>query len=114
EDLSGSFLKFGQILSLQVDSLPKEYCEALLDLLDRVPPFGEGEVRKIFHEEFGKSPEELYSKFNYSPVAAASIGQVHRAILKDSTVAAVKVQRPGVQEVFRRDAALLRFAVRII
>ncbi|MBI3895852.1 MAG: AarF/ABC1/UbiB kinase family protein [Acidobacteria bacterium] len=114
EELGGSFLKFGQILSLQVDTLPREYCDALLNLLDRVPPFGRDAVRKVFVEEFGKPPEELYREFNYQTLASASIGQVHRAVLKDSTVVAVKVQRPEVQEIFRRDAALLRLFVRVV
>jgi len=114
EELSGSLLKFGQILSLQVDTLPREYCDALLNLLDRVPPFGREEVRQIFVEELGKPPEELYREFNYKTLASASIGQVHRAVLHDSTVVAVKVQRPGVQEIFRRDAALLRLLVRVV
>ena len=114
EELGGSFLKFGQILSLQVDSLPREYCDALLNLLDRVPPFSRQEVRQIFMEEFDKPPEELYREFEYEVLASASIGQVHRAVLHDSTKVAVKVQRPGVQELFRRDAALLRLMVRVV
>ena len=114
EELGGSFLKFGQILSLQVDSLPRAYCDALLNLLDRVPPFSREEVRQTFLEEFDKPPEQLYREFEYEVLASASIGQVHRAVLQDSTVVAVKVQRPGVQELFRRDAALLRLFVRVV
>jgi len=57
EELSGSFLKFGQILSLQIDTLPREYCDALLNLLDRVPPFPRDQVRKVFEEERGTPPE---------------------------------------------------------
>src|SRR3972149_6707056 len=60
EELGGSLLKFGQILSLQIDTLPRAYCDALLNLLDRVPSFGWEEVRQVFAEELGKSPEELY------------------------------------------------------
>ena len=114
QELGGSFLKFGQILSLQVDSLPRAYCEALLNLLDRVPPIGRNDVKLVFAGEFAKSPEELYQEFNYVALASASIGQVHRAVLHDSTIAAVKVQRPGVQETFRRDAVLLRLFIRLI
>jgi len=114
EELGGSFLKFGQILSLQLDSLPREYCDALLNLLDRVPPFDREQVRQVFIEEIGKPPEKIYREFNYVPFASASIGQVHRAVLQDSTVAAVKVQRPGVREIFRRDAVLLRLFVRLV
>jgi ubiquinone biosynthesis protein len=113
EELGGSFLKFGQILSLQVDTLPREYCKALMNLLDRVPPFGKEEVREVFQQEFGKSPQELYREFNYQPLASASIGQAHLATLQDLTPVAVKVQRPGIQEVFRRDAVLLQLFIRI-
>ncbi len=114
EELSGSFLKFGQILSLQIDALPREYCDALLNLLDRVPPFPREQVLQVFLQEMGKPPEELYQEFDYVPIASASIGQVHRAVLKDSTPVAVKVQRPGIEEIFLRDAVLLRLFVRIV
>ena len=114
EELGGAFLKFGQILSLQVDSLPRKYCDALLNLLDRVPPFEREEIRRIFYEEFEIPAEELYLKFDYVPIASASIGQVHRATLKDGTAVAVKVQRPGVRELFHRDGALLRALVRLV
>ncbi len=114
EQMSGSFLKFGQILSLQVDTLPREYCDALLDLLDRVPPFSSQSVKKIFEEELGSPPEELYAEFDYSPLAAASIGQVHRAVLKDGTRVAVKVQRPGIRGIFTRDAVLLNAFVKLV
>jgi ubiquinone biosynthesis protein len=113
EELSGSFLKFGQILSLQVDTLPREYCDALLNLLDRVPPFPRDQVREVFIRDRGKPPEEIYLEFDYTPLAAASIGQVHRARLADSTPVAVKVQRPGIEAVFMRDAALLRGFVKV-
>ncbi len=114
EELSGSFLKFGQILSLQVDALPREYCDALLNLLDRVPPFSNEHVRRIFLEEFGQPPEALYREFDYTPLASASIGQVHKAFLKDSTKVAVKVQRPGIRDTFLRDTMLLNVFVRLV
>lgn len=114
EELSGSYLKFGQILSLQVDALPREYCDALLSLLDRVPPFPREQVREVFIQELGKAPEELFADFDYSPLASASIGQVHRATLRDSTRAAVKVQRPGIERIFMQDAAMLRLFVRFV
>src|SRR5215470_8322397 len=103
ERLGGSFLKFGQILSLQIDTLPREYCDALLALLDRVPPFSAEQVDRVFFESFATTPRELFSDFDYQPVASASIGQVHRATLKDGTRVAVKVQRPGIRAVFERD-----------
>lgn len=114
ERLSGSFLKMGQILSLQLDSLPKEYCDALLSLLDRVPPFGSDGVDEVFEEEFGKRPEDLFVEFDYVAIAAASIGQVHRAKLRDGTKVAVKVQRPGIRTVFGRDNMMMELMVRTI
>src|SRR2546421_1280865 len=74
EKLGGSFIKFGQILSLQIDTLPRDYCDALLALLDRVPPFSAEDVERVFLEALGASPRDLYREFNYQPLASASIG----------------------------------------
>ncbi len=114
ERLSGSFIKFGQILSLQIDALPREYCDSLLRLLDQVPPFAREDVERVFVEDLKAPPESIYAEFDYTPVASASIGQVHRARLKDGSSAAIKVQRPGVREVFQRDNLLLRAGVKLI
>jgi len=114
EEMSGSFLKFGQILSLQVDLLPRAYCDVLLDLLDRVPPFPFEQVKQVFDEELGYRPGQVFAQFDPTPIAAASIGQVHRATLKDGTVVAVKVQRPGIQETFRRDGVLMDAFVKLV
>src|SRR5215468_8460364 len=65
EKLGGSFIKFGQILSLQIDTLPREYCDALLALLDRVPPFPAAEVERLFLATFHASPRDLYRTFDY-------------------------------------------------
>jgi len=114
EELGGSFLKFGQILSLQIDTLPKEYCDSLLALLDRVPQFPSDQVDAVFQDQLQNKPTEIYDEFDYNAVASASIGQVHRARLKDGTPVAVKVQRPGIREVFERDNFLLRFFIKVI
>jgi ubiquinone biosynthesis protein len=114
EALSGSFIKFGQILSLQIDTLPKEYCDGLLALLDRVPPFPREQAEQVILEDLKRPPSELFEGFDGNPIASASIGQVHRARLKDGTEVAVKVQRPGVRPVFDRDNRLLRFFIRVI
>jgi ubiquinone biosynthesis protein len=114
EALGGSFIKFGQILSLQIDTLPRDYCDALLALLDRVPPVDRAAVDQVFREELGSTPGDLYSEFDYTPVAAASIGQVHKAVLRDGSRVAVKVQRPGARQTFERDNLLMRSMVRFI
>lgn len=114
EELSGSFVKFGQILSLQIDVLPREYCDSLLALLDRVPQFSREQVEQVFREEFNTAPADLYREFDYKAIASASIGQVHRATLKDGTLVAIKVQRPGIRTVFERDNLLLRFFIKVI
>jgi ubiquinone biosynthesis protein len=108
EQIGGSFVKFGQILSLQVDTLPREYCDALLELLDRVPTASREQVLEVFRGEFNVLPEELYARFDYEALASASIGQVHKARLRDGTPVAVKVQRPGVHYDFHRDVLLMR------
>jgi ubiquinone biosynthesis protein len=108
EQIGGSFVKFGQILSLQVDTLPIEYCDALLGLLDRVPTASRDQVIGVFRHEFNSLPEDIYERFDYEAIASASIGQVHRAQLRDGTDVAVKVQRPGVHHDFHRDVLLLR------
>ncbi len=119
ERAGGTFVKFGQILALQVDILPREYCAALMALLDRMPTTGRDQVIRIFREELKATPEELYRKFDYEAIASASIGQVHRAELHDGTPVAVKVQRPSVHQDFHRDVLVMRgfiwlvFALRI-
>src|SRR6266567_4775640 len=114
EQVGGSFLKLGQIMSLQVDILPKEYCDALLSLLDRVPTSSRKEISAVFVAEFARPPEELYSEFDHLAIASASIGQVHRARLRDGTLVAVKVRRPGVLQTFHRDTLLLQSFVWLI
>jgi ubiquinone biosynthesis protein len=114
EKAGGTFVKFGQILSLQIDILPREYCEALMGLLDRVPTASPVEVRAIFEAEFDLAPEIIYRQFDYKAIASASIGQVHRGLLQDGTPVAIKVQRPGVRRDFHRDVLLMRGFVWLI
>src|SRR5262245_39330487 len=114
EAVGGSFLKLGQIMSLQVDLLPKEYCDALLSLLDRVPTASRQEIAGVFIAEFGRPPEELYGEFDYKAIGSASIGQVHKARMPGGTPVAVKVRRPGVQRTFHRDLLLMQSFVWVI
>ncbi len=114
EQIGGCFVKLGQILSLQIDTLPREYCDALLSLLDRVPTANSAEISSVFLKEFGCGPEELYAEFDFKAIGSASIGQVHRGVLKNGTKVAIKVQRPGVRYAFRRDILLMRSFVWMI
>ncbi len=107
EEAGGSFIKFGQILSLRVDVLPKEYTEELLNLLDQVRGFPYEEVVRIFHMELGASPENIFEEFEHEPFAAASFGQVYRAKFEGEEVA-VKVLRPGIEHDVAVDFVLLK------
>ncbi len=107
EDLGGTYIKFGQVLSLQPDALPVAYCDALFDLLDRVPPFAYSHVETTFREDLGERPDRVFDDFDPVPVASASIGQVHVAYL-DGRKYAVKVRRPTVESDFAADILMMR------
>jgi len=113
EDLGGTFIKFGQMLALQTDVIPFEYCHALSRLLDQVAPFGFDEVERTFVEELGAEPAQIFESFDVEPIATASIGQVHVAYL-DGRKLAVKVQRPNVKTDFAGDIRLMTTMVRLI
>lgn len=111
-DLGPTYIKLGQFLSVRRDLLPVEFADELASLQDRVPPFGAELVQKTIMDELGASPEELFISFDPVPIASASIGQVHKVILKDGQKAVLKVQRPGLARAFYRDLGLLRTAAR--
>jgi ubiquinone biosynthesis protein len=113
EEVGGTFIKLGQMLALQPDILSLAYCNALFKLLDRITPFAFEEAEKIFNEQFGKRPTEIFERFNPQPLATASIGQVYVAYLGERKVA-VKVQRPSVKEDFAGDIRLMTGMIRLI
>ncbi len=113
ERLGGTFIKFGQVLSLQPDLVPSSYCDELFDLLDRVPAFDYAEVERIFREDHGRDPAEIFDSFDQVPFASASIGQVHRATLGGRELA-VKVRRPTALRDFGGDIGLMKAMVRLI
>lgn len=113
EDLGGSFLKFGQMLALQPDVLPQRYCDALFDLMDRVTAEEFGPLRKIFIEEHGKPPEDCFDSISLKPLATASIGQVHRAVLKGREVV-VKIQRPNAAREVAGDLRIMKIALAVL
>ncbi|WP_337996436.1 2-polyprenylphenol 6-hydroxylase [Oleispirillum naphthae] len=106
-DLGPSFIKFGQALSTRADLVGDEVADDLSALQDRLAPFPFAEVRAIVAEELGAPIPDLFSEFAETPVAAASVAQVHRAVTKDGRTVAVKVIRPGVEAAFDRDIDLL-------
>lgn len=96
--LGPTFVKFGQMLSGRPDLLPQAWMESLADLQDKVPPVPYAEIAQVVEAEFGVPLKSIYAEFDPEPVAAASLGQVHFATLRDGTPVAVKVQRPGIRQ----------------
>jgi ubiquinone biosynthesis protein len=107
EQLGGAWIKLGQMLALRFDLLPAAYCDELFRLLNRVAPFSYAEVREIVHAELGGEPEVVFQSFEPNSFAAASIGQVHRAVLHSGEAVAVKVQRPGIRTTLQADIDLM-------
>jgi ubiquinone biosynthesis protein len=103
EKLGPTFIKLGQLLSTRVELLPRAYLEALARLQDKVEPFSFDEVEKIVSSELGVRMSKAFAEFDVTPIAAASLGQVHRARLRDGRQVAVKVQRPEIREKMLED-----------
>ncbi len=107
EDLGPIFVKFGQLLSTRRDLLPEELADQLAKLQDSVSPFPADQSRKIVEEAYGKTIDEIFLEFDDVPLASASIAQVHSARLKDGRDVVVKVVRPGIETVIKRDMGLV-------
>ena len=105
--LGPSFIKLGQALSVRPDIVGEAVAEDLADLQDRLPPFPAAAARAAIAAELGKPVAELYRSFDDTPVAAASIAQVHRAVTAEGTEMVVKVLRPGIEGAFARDLDLM-------
>jgi ubiquinone biosynthesis protein len=101
--LGPSFIKLGQALSTRSDLIGDEWADDLAHLRDRLPPFDFCIARKVVESEFGAKIEDIFSAFENTPVAAASIAQVHRATMKNGREVAVKILRPGIEKAFARD-----------
>lgn len=108
EDLGPTFIKLGQLLSIRPDLLPEEYLEELENLQDKVPSFSFKEVRERVEEELEAPLEEIFQEFQEEPLAAASIGQVHRAVTNKGERVVVKIQRPKVKEIIDMDLAIMQ------
>ena len=107
ESLGPTFVKLGQLLSTRADLLPPAYLEALARLQDSVEPVPFAAIKTVVEEDLGVRVSKAFSTFEERPLAAASLGQVHRAALRDGRVVAVKVQRPGVAEQVAADLEVL-------
>ena len=107
EELGPTFIKMGQILSTRSDLIPAELVRELTKLQDDVPPFPFAQVREIVEQELGAPLDVLFGDFDEKPLAAASIGQVHRARLVTGEEVIVKVQRPGIRKTIEVDLEIL-------
>ncbi|MDD5025054.1 MAG: AarF/ABC1/UbiB kinase family protein [Methanoregula sp.] len=107
EELGPTFVKFGQIMSTRTELLPPQMIEELKKLQDHAKPLPFSEVLSVIHETC-PTIEDWFLEIEETPVASASIGQVHRAVLKDGTHVAVKVQRPGIADIIENDLGILK------
>ncbi|RPH72151.1 MAG: AarF/ABC1/UbiB kinase family protein [Myxococcaceae bacterium] len=111
-DLKGAAMKLGQVASMDPDLFPPEVRAVLARLQNEAPPMPFERVAAVLEDELGGSPDELFAEFSREPMAAASLGQVHRARLRDGREVAVKVQYPGIDQALRSDIDNLGLVVR--
>ena len=107
QDLGPIFIKFGQILSTRRDLLPEDIADELMLLQDRVPPFDQQVAVKLIEDQLGATIGEVFSRFDLTPLASASVAQVHSARLKTGEEVVVKVVRPGLKPIIGQDLAWL-------
>jgi ubiquinone biosynthesis protein len=103
-----SFIKLGQVLSTRPDLIGEDLSLVLSSFQDKLPPFSTKKLRIILGKEFGKRFEEIFLEFDFTPVASASIAQVHKAKLKNGRAVAVKVLRPNIDRIITRDVSTLK------
>ena len=114
EALGPIFIKFGQLLSTRRDMVPEDIADELAVLQDNVPPFGEEEAAALVEEALGATLDELFADFTSTPLASASIAQVHTAVLPGGEEVVVKVIRPGIDKIISQDIALLKSIARFV
>jgi ubiquinone biosynthesis protein len=107
EELGPTYIKLGQIISTRPDLIPLDFIKELSRLQDNVPAFSFEQVRKVIDSEFDRSPEDVFDSLDEEPLASASIGQVHRAVLKNGEEVAVKFQRPGIRRIIEVDLEIM-------
>ena len=114
EDLGPTYVKIGQIMSSRVDMLPESYCKELEKLRQNVQPLDPLVARAVIEQETGKRIDEIFSEFRNEPLGSASIGQAHYGVLKDGTKVVVKVQRPLIADMMRKDFVLLKKFAKLV
>lgn len=114
QELGPTFIKFGQVLSTRPDLLPEAYIHELEKLQDKVPPFSFEEAKATVEEEFGRPLHEVFAVFYETPLASASLAQVHEALLPSGEQVVAKIQRPGVKAIIRRDIPILRTIAQVL
>lgn len=114
EELGTTFIKFAQIAANRPDLLPEELIAELESFHDHAPTVPKAEIKAIFLKEFEKAPENLFEWFDYKPIAAASMAQVHRARLIGGKEVVLKVQRPGIRETIEQDITILKQLAQLI
>lgn len=113
-DLGPVYVKLGQLLSTRPDLMPPAYIEELSSLQSTVPAVDPKEIEIHIRQHLGRSPEELFERLDYYAIAAGSIAQTHKAVLKDGRPVALKVQRPGIERQVDRDMTLIRDIARLV
>jgi predicted unusual protein kinase regulating ubiquinone biosynthesis (AarF/ABC1/UbiB family) len=113
-EMKGIMIKVGQFLSSRIDFLPDEYIAELSQLQDRVPPHDYAGIGQRITDSLGSPPEEIFSSFDREPIAAASLGQVHSARMKDGRQVAVKVQYPDIEKIIETDIRMFGLLIRIM
>lgn len=114
EELGPTFIKFGQILSTRPDVVPHEFIIEFLKLQDSVTPFPFSDAVTVMEAQFNRPVSELFASIEETPVAAASIAQVHRAVTRCGSEVMVKVQRPGIEQTVETDIAILSYLARLV
>jgi len=114
ERLGPTFIKFGQVLSVRPDLIPKSYIKELEILQDKVPEFPYSIVEEQIKKELGKEINEIFLNFGKKPIASASISQVHKATLKNGKIVAVKIQRPDVRKIMESDIEIMFYVAKLL
>jgi ubiquinone biosynthesis protein len=114
ERLGPIFVKFGQMLSTRRDLIPTDIADELAKLQDQVPPFPSAQAVAVLEAAYGKPLHEVFQSFDETPVASASVAQVHFAVLPDDRKVAIKILRPGITSIISHDVALLKVAADLI